>query len=463
MTSRYRLGISLIVSHLDQSCFLGRSSAGSPAGSGRTTPATWSTPRRGACSVPRDHPTPAPDSPARRRAAEVKMVGYITTAHDIAQRLSEKWRHFVVHCLYSLFCTSPRCVGVDLRCYFGDRIMVHKFSRISNFVVFLRPTRNFKTRGSRTPEGTQPARMAPRHGSGTRHRPSNTDLRSYLYRRSVRHIGRPRRQPSNTRLRRCRSCHRERHRPTRPARTRQRIAAYRTHTINLLGATFNIPDRDLDASDRFKGKATCKLQQPRDEQAWDLVGCESVTYTRNHAAQLSITEGRAHLHSFFAEMRRLRRNIGRKQRIPPHCLREIEWWLTEIPKVRHVPWAPALYFPERGHPRRVDPEMDASGNIGFGAACPLPGGIVIFFYGKWTPQEPTLHINEKESLVSYWALVLFGDVTPTFCANMRFTRVYSNERIDNTVAISVAHKNSGKSWRLTKLAQKRAEASRFNG
>ena len=25
---------------------------------------------------------------------------------------------------------------VDLRCYFGDRIMVHKFSRIANFVVF---------------------------------------------------------------------------------------------------------------------------------------------------------------------------------------------------------------------------------------------------------------------------------------------------------------------------------------
>ena len=62
--------------------------------------------------MPRDHPTPAPDSPARRRAAEVKMVGYITVAHGGAQRLSEKWRHFVVHCLYSLFCTSPRCVGV---------------------------------------------------------------------------------------------------------------------------------------------------------------------------------------------------------------------------------------------------------------------------------------------------------------------------------------------------------------
>ena len=42
------------------------------------------------------------------------MVGYITVAHGGAQRLSEKWRHFVVHCLYSLFCTSPRCVGVGV-------------------------------------------------------------------------------------------------------------------------------------------------------------------------------------------------------------------------------------------------------------------------------------------------------------------------------------------------------------
>ena len=63
--------------------------------------------------MPQDHPTPAPDSPARRQAAEVKMVGYITVAHGAAQRLSEKWRHFVCALLSSLFCTSPRCVGVD--------------------------------------------------------------------------------------------------------------------------------------------------------------------------------------------------------------------------------------------------------------------------------------------------------------------------------------------------------------
>ena len=106
---------SLIVSHLDQSCFSGRSSPGSPAGSGRTTPATWSsTPRRGACSVPRYHPTPAPDSPARRQAAEVKMVGYITIAHGVACSTAAE-REVASLCLCTVvitFCTSPFCVGV---------------------------------------------------------------------------------------------------------------------------------------------------------------------------------------------------------------------------------------------------------------------------------------------------------------------------------------------------------------
>ena len=85
---------------------------------------------------------------------------------------------------------------------------------------------------------------------------------------------------------------------------------YEHQRVDLLGATFDIPASDLDASDRFKGKATTKLRQSRDEGQWNLVGCESATYTCNHAAQLSITEGRAHLHHFFVEMRRLRRKLG---------------------------------------------------------------------------------------------------------------------------------------------------------
>ena len=62
--------------------------------------------------MPRDHPTPAQDSPARRQAAEVKMARYITIAHGIAKRLSEKWRHFACTSVVINFCTSPFCVGV---------------------------------------------------------------------------------------------------------------------------------------------------------------------------------------------------------------------------------------------------------------------------------------------------------------------------------------------------------------
>ena len=41
------------------------------------------------------------------------MAGYITTAHDIAQRLSEKWRHCACTSDIINFCTSLFCVGVQ--------------------------------------------------------------------------------------------------------------------------------------------------------------------------------------------------------------------------------------------------------------------------------------------------------------------------------------------------------------
>ena len=72
-----------------------------------------STPRRGAsCSVPRNHPTPAPDSPTRRQAAEVKMVGCITISPRHSTAAQEKWRHFACTSAVIIFCTSLFCAGV---------------------------------------------------------------------------------------------------------------------------------------------------------------------------------------------------------------------------------------------------------------------------------------------------------------------------------------------------------------
>ena len=141
----------------------------------------------------------------------------------------------------------------------------------------------------------------------------------------------------------------------------------------------------------------------------------------------------------------------------------IRWWLAAVPIVRAVPWAPALFFPQKGDGRRIDPETNASGTVGFGAACPLPGGMVVYFYGHWTKEELALHINVEEALASVWAMVIFGELTPTFCASLRTSRTFSNERIDNTVAIAAAAKNSAKEWMMQQIVAKRAEAQRVTG
>jgi len=212
--------------------------------------------------------------------------------------------------------------------------------------------------------------------------------------------------------------------------------------IDLLGATFHIPSETLDATERFKAKLTGRLLEVQQRGTWDLNVCEQVTYSANHAAQLSISDGRAHLNAFFVDMRKLRRKSRTLLKVSERAMADISWWLEAIPIVRKVPWAPALFFPQKGDGRRIDPEMDASGTVGFGAACPLPGGLMVYFYGNWTAKELALHINIKEALASWWAMVLFGELTPTFCASLRTSRTYSNERIDNKVAI--ADSGSGK-------------------
>ena len=49
------------------------------------------------------------------------MVGYITTAHDMAQRISEKWRHCACTSVVITFCTSLFLLawgGRELEVYF---------------------------------------------------------------------------------------------------------------------------------------------------------------------------------------------------------------------------------------------------------------------------------------------------------------------------------------------------------
>ena len=99
-------------------------------------------------------------------------------------------------------------------------------------------------------------------------------------------------------------------------------------------------------------------------------------------------------------MRRLRRKSRTRLKLSDQAMADIRWWLAVVPIVRAVPWTPALFFPQKGDGRRIDPEMDASGTVGFGAACPLPDGMVVYFYGHWTKEELAIHINVNEALPS---------------------------------------------------------------
>ena len=118
--------------------------------------------------------------------------------------------------------------------------------------------------------------------------------------------------------------------------------------IDLLGAKFHIPSGTPDVTERFKAKLTARLLEVQQRGTWDLNICEQVTYSVNHADQLSISDGPTHLNAFFVDMRKLRRKSRTHLKVSDKAMADIGWWLEAVPIVREVPWAPALFFPQDG-------------------------------------------------------------------------------------------------------------------
>ena len=62
-------------------------------------------------------------------------------------------------------------------------------------------------------------------------------------------------------------------------------------------------------------------------------------------------------------------------------------------------------------------ESGASGSIGFGAiSLPVPSSDypALYLYGRWSPDELDLHINEYKLIVSLWSASVFDDLHPVF-------------------------------------------------
>jgi hypothetical protein len=151
--------------------------------------------------------------------------------------------------------------------------------------------------------------------------------------------------------------------------------------IDLLGATFHTPNESLDVTERFKAKLTARLLEVEQQGTWDLLICKQVTYSSNHAAPLFISDGRAHLNFFFVDMRRLRRKNRTRLKLSDQAMADIRLWLSSSSHRTSGSLNTSPFFPQKSDGRRIDPEMDASGKVGFGAACQLPGGMVVYFYG----------------------------------------------------------------------------------
>ena len=225
--------------------------------------------------------------------------------------------------------------------------------------------------------------------------------------------------------------------------------------LTQLGGTLDFGARWLDRSDKFAVKFIAKLDAVLADREWDFNECRSIAYSANHLAQFRPAD-RPKGAPLFAEMRRLMRAGSKRQRIGDKAVEALVFWRRAAFVTGGMPFFPAVDMPARGHPRRLDIETDASGNIGFGAFLHPPGDSKHlkpwYFFGRWTSAErEQLDINVKELLVTYWAVCLLGELTPAS---------YAMEHIDNNTAKAVARKNaSTKSERLNILAELRAAAA----
>lgn len=236
-----------------------------------------------------------------------------------------------------------------------------------------------------------------------------------------------------------------------------------TTALTQLGGTLDFGGRWLDRSDKFAHKLAARLDEALGDGEWSFETCRSIAYSANHLAQFRPAD-RPRCAPLFAEMRRLLRlgSAGR-HKIGPSALEALRFWRKDVHSAGGMPFFAAVTLPQRGHPRRVDVETDAAGKVGFGAFVHTPGEDLdvapLYFYGTWSDVERPWHINVKELLVTYWLVELIGSLLPAM-----HVRMHVIEHIDNTTAIGTARRNSSnKSAQLNTLAELRAAAAAKTG
>ena len=379
----------------------------------------------------------------------------------VAKRLNEQWVQTLLWFQTDADGRKVLAWYIDKRCTFGDAGMVHKFSRVSDFIVAV-------ARGM--------LRQAGRHAD-----PDEPHLRQYQERRRQLFPD----EPEQADLffnqmyiddhmfvvlggQRSSLDFDEVIRVTKQIMGDDSVQTEKTDrpspsVLVQLGGVLDMDKQEIDRSPKFAAKYEAKIKEALEAGEWTFHEARAVTYLINHMAQFR-PEHRPANAPLFAALRRWRHTgIRRKQQLGE--LRAVlEHWLQIGREPGGIPFFPAISMPERGHPWRIDVETDAAGEKGFGICLFPPGDDrsqrPVFVRGMWTEAERAeLDINVKELIVAWWLITLLGELYPA-----HRVRMYVTEHIDNMVSVAVAQRNSSKrNWRLNELQRRRAREVKRTG
>jgi len=335
---------------------------------------------------------------------------------------------------------------VDLRGVFGDRSLVHKFTRIANLLVWV--IRGRIRRRRRTAQGDLPDNLV----AWLRHRTERLGEDQAVLHWGMEYIddygglsiGAA---EANHDLDEALAVLQEFNLP--PSWDK---VVRPTRTGDLLGCTFDLDQRLLRLAESFLWKLrrrTRRLLDATDEER-SFADLEKVVYYHAHVV-LFEPALKPEAASSFAFYRKAKATRPRPFRLTAEFQQICERFLVVDGNGSAMPLAPALWFPRRGSRFRIDVESDASGDTGWGVILlPAPDTPDFVFYAAdaWQPAEADAHINMKELYVTLLAAFLFGDI---------FVGASVMEAIDNTVARAVAANNKTGSPQLRRIQKHRID------
>jgi len=217
--------------------------------------------------------------------------------------------------------------------------------------------------------------------------------------------------------------------------------------IEALGVVISLPERTASLSEKFVSKLELRTTEVLTSTSIPAKLIESLAFSHSTISTFDPTAkplATASLKYWYAIQ-------NSRTIIPSQEFQDLAREMLRYAKNKpSIPLNPALLFPERTYHQRLDIEMDASGDIGWGfiALSNSPSRLHEVAWDLWDEEEKQWHINIKELAVSCYAAATLGPASQNF---------YVVEAIDNSVAERVALQNKSTGPALRAIQQKRIQ------